>query len=479
MEGLIETKNEYIEHMQDIITIPISKKIYEIWCDCSKRKGSIKEFQKELIQIKKWNNNIIDEEYKRIVKSSKCKYLADLTTIKIKIYEYKDYFDNIKIKIPAPEDFVHKCYINVSIFSWKNAYLFNNKNIKDSEHQNNLNIIEENFKIIIKKTFRDFIPFNDIFQQIKDNLSENVKQVATNDDNHPNKNVQKDKSKQIPKKVVDESEEPEESEPEPDEESDKSEEESNKSEEEPDKSEEESNKSEEEPDKSDESEEEPDKSDESEEEPDKSDESEEEPDKSDESNKSEESEEESDNVEKTDDDVLKESKISIIDYEDSEEDTDDNGDDTEVENRNNIIDENFLRDNNNINLNNKEENGYKNEMYLSKTEDLFYKKEEKTQETKVANVTNVTNVTNITNVIQEDKEEDRYPLPISIKGELQENQAFANKEEKYNISYKKEEAHIDEPRQQNDKIEQDVKERDVKEIHIDNGTAKSKKLKFF
>jgi hypothetical protein len=476
MEGLIETKNEYIEHMQDIITIPISKKIYEIWCDCSKRKGSIKEFQKELIQIKKWNNNIIDEEYKRIVKSSKCKYLADLikiiiiTTIKIKIYEYKDYFDNIKIKIPAPEDFVHKCYINVSIFSWKNAYLFNNKNIKDSEHQNNLNIIEENFKIIIKKTFRDFIPFNDIFQQIKDNLSENVKQVATDDDNHPNKNVQKDKNKQIPKKVVDE---PEES----DEESDKSEEESDKSEEESDKSEEESDKSEEESDKS---EEEPDKSDESEEEPDKS---EEEPDKSNESDKSEESEEESDNAEKTDDedDVLKESKISIIDSEDSEEDTDDNNDDTEVENRNNIIDENFLRDNNNINLNNKEENGYKNEMYLSKTEDLFYKKEEKTQETKVANVTNVTNV------IQE--EEDRYLLPISIKGELQENQAFANKEEKYNISYKKEEAHIDEPRQQNDKIEQDVKEsdvkesdvkeRDVKEIHIDNGTAKSKKLKFF
>ena len=462
MEGLIETKNEYIEHMQDIITIPISKKIYEIWCDCSKRKGSIKEFQKELIQIKKWNNNIIDEEYKRIVKSSKCKYLADLikiiiiTTIKIKIYEYKDYFDNIKIKIPAPEDFVHKCYINVSIFSWKNAYLFNNKNIKDSEHQNNLNIIEENFKIIIKKTFRDFIPFNDIFQQIKDNLSENVKQVATDDDNHQNKNVQKDKSKQIPKKVVEEPEESEESEPEPEEESDKSDE------------------SEEEPDKSEESEEEPEESDKSEEESNKSDESEEEPDESE--------EEESDNVEKTDDedDVLKESKRSIIDSEDSEEDTDDNGDDTEVENRNNIIDENFLRDNNNINLNNKEENGYKNEMYLSKTEDLFYKKEEKTQETKV---------TNVTNVIQEDKEEDRYLLPISIKGELQENQAFANKEEKYNISYKKEEAHIDEPRQQNDKIEQnvkesdvkesDVKERDVKEIHIDNGTAKSKKLKFF
>ena len=52
MEGLIETKNEYIEHMQDIITIPISKKIYEIWCECSKRKGSIKEFQKELVLLR-------------------------------------------------------------------------------------------------------------------------------------------------------------------------------------------------------------------------------------------------------------------------------------------------------------------------------------------------------------------------------------------------------------------------------------------
>ena len=30
MDGLIDTRNEYIEHIQDVITIPISKKIYEI-----------------------------------------------------------------------------------------------------------------------------------------------------------------------------------------------------------------------------------------------------------------------------------------------------------------------------------------------------------------------------------------------------------------------------------------------------------------
>ena len=187
MEGLIDTRNEYIEHIQDIIAIPLSQRIYDIWCDCSKIKGSIKEFQKELIQIKKWNNNIIYEEYKKIIKKTKCKYLHDLikmiiiTTIKIKIYEYKDNFNNIKIKIPLAEDFIHKCYINISIFSWKNAYLFNNKNIKDSEYQNNLNIIEENIRIIIKKTFRDFIPFDDIFQQIQDNI-DNIREENTERD---------------------------------------------------------------------------------------------------------------------------------------------------------------------------------------------------------------------------------------------------------------------------------------------------------
>ena len=88
----------------------------------------------------------------------------------------------------APEDFIHKCYINISIFSWKNAYLFNNKNIKDSEYQNNLNIIEENFRLIIKKTFRDFIPFDDIFQQIQDNLDNNTQY---------NKNIKESREKLI------------------------------------------------------------------------------------------------------------------------------------------------------------------------------------------------------------------------------------------------------------------------------------------
>jgi hypothetical protein len=195
MEGLIDTRNEYIEHIQDILSIAISKRIYAIYTEMMDEKKGLKGFQNELYSIRKWNNNMVADEYKKIVKYTKCKYLSNLikiiiiTTIKIKIYEYRDQFDNIKIKIPNAEDFVHKCYINAAAFSWKNAYLYNRNNIKDAEYQNNLNIIEVNIREIIKKTFRDFVPFDEIFKQIEDNLTENVNQFKDTEEDTDDANI--------------------------------------------------------------------------------------------------------------------------------------------------------------------------------------------------------------------------------------------------------------------------------------------------
>lgn len=199
MEGLIDTRNEYMEHIQDLLCIPISKRLYSIYDECYNNKKGLKEFQNELLEIRKWNNNIVKEEYKLILKYTKCKYFENLikiiiiSTIKIKIYEYKDHFDNIKIKIPNPEDFVHKVYINCALFCWKNVYLFNKNNVRHAEYQNNLNIIEENIRRIVKKTFRDFIPFEEIFEQIETSLTENVSQFQLDDyDKNPRKNKNKD-----------------------------------------------------------------------------------------------------------------------------------------------------------------------------------------------------------------------------------------------------------------------------------------------
>jgi len=237
MEGLIDTRNEYIEHIQDILSIAISKRIYALYTETIEDKKGIKGFQNELYNIRKWNNNIVSDEYKKIVKYTKCKYLSNLikiiiiTTIKIKIYEYKEQFDSIKIKIPNPEDFVHKCYIHAASFSWKNAYLYNRNNIKDAEYQNNLNIIEENIRAIIKKTFRDFIPFDEIFKQIEDNLTDSVKQFKDNDDDQNIKTKDIKKYKKSDKNLEYEDEEDQEDEEDEDEEDEDEEDEEDEDEE--------------------------------------------------------------------------------------------------------------------------------------------------------------------------------------------------------------------------------------------------------
>uniref|UniRef100_A0A6C0LQE7 Uncharacterized protein n=1 Tax=viral metagenome TaxID=1070528 RepID=A0A6C0LQE7_9ZZZZ len=218
MEGLIDTRDEYIEHIQDILSVAISKRIYAIYTEMMGEKKGLKGFQNELYSIRKWNNNIVSDEYKKIVKYTKCKYLANLikiiiiTTIKIKIYEYREHFDNIKIKIPNAEDFVHRCYINAASFSWKNAYLYNRNNIKDAEYQNNLNIIEENIRAIVKKTFRDFIPFDEIFKQIEDNLTNNVHQYKDTDARSVDVEITKKSKKSKSDPATEESEDEEESE---------------------------------------------------------------------------------------------------------------------------------------------------------------------------------------------------------------------------------------------------------------------------
>jgi hypothetical protein len=229
MEGLIDTRDEYIEHIQDILSVAISKRIYAIYTEIMEEKKGLKGFQNELYSIRKWNNNIVSDEYKKIVKYTKCKYLANLikiiiiTTIKIKIYEYREQFDNIKIKIPNAEDFVHKCYINAASFSWKNAYLYNRNNIKDAEYQNNLNIIEENIRAIVKKTFRDFIPFDEIFKQIEDNLSDNVHQYKDTDAKSVDVEITKKKKKHPTDIKADEESEAEEDEAEDEEDDEESE----------------------------------------------------------------------------------------------------------------------------------------------------------------------------------------------------------------------------------------------------------------
>ena len=167
MQVLLDTKKEYIEHLIDVFSTPLAKKIYKIYNDVDM---NISQFQKELVNIKNWNNNRIKDEYNELVKKTKCKYLDKLIEkiliidIKLKIDLSKSRISKKDLDIIKPYDFIHKCLINISIYCWKNVYLFATKNLKPSEKQYHLNLIEKNIKRIIKNTIRDIIPFEKIFE---------------------------------------------------------------------------------------------------------------------------------------------------------------------------------------------------------------------------------------------------------------------------------------------------------------------------
>ena len=161
LQGLIDTKKESIEFLQDTFSAPISERIYEICLQCQKL--GLREFQKELCSISKWNNFTIEEETNKIIAKSGCDFLPKmlkiviLSSLKIKFYEYSRKVNTLKIKIPSSSDFLHKCLINVSEFAWKHSYLFAQKNMKAVEIQNNMNEIEHNVRNIIAKTVSEYL----------------------------------------------------------------------------------------------------------------------------------------------------------------------------------------------------------------------------------------------------------------------------------------------------------------------------------
>ena len=179
MQGLVDNKKEYTKYIQDSITIPIAEKIKSYYDFSYNNKTGLKGFQEELNKIKEWNNNYIESEYNDIIKKSKYNKLDKIykfviiTSIKIKIYEYKNSINNVNIKYPSIQDYIHKCYINSAIWAWKNPFLFFKNNLKHTEIQNNYNIIEKNIKKIIKNTLIECIPIDNIIEQIENNIVDN------------------------------------------------------------------------------------------------------------------------------------------------------------------------------------------------------------------------------------------------------------------------------------------------------------------
>ena len=194
VSNLHESRNEWCSRLVSIFTPLVTEGIksvfnesWKICVDNDEINKYLMTFQNLLSRIPKWNNNIIEEEKKRIIERSGCDYLEDLITcvhiIQLKILScirVGNKQKKIDISIPDVDTFIHKVYIQVARKVYSNVYLFE-KNISPLQSQMNNRELEKIIQECIMLAIRESIPTEAIIKAYMDEGIEHDEQVFIED----------------------------------------------------------------------------------------------------------------------------------------------------------------------------------------------------------------------------------------------------------------------------------------------------------
>lgn len=199
VSALHESKNEWGSRLVTLLTpliIDGYKSILDESVKLCKNNNEMDKylmtFQNLISRIPKWNQQIIENERKRICEKSGCNYLEDLVTcvhiIQLKILtamRVGQKQKKIDINVPKLDDFIHKIYINVARKVYKNVYLFE-LNIQPLQIQKNYRELEIIVQECILNTLRENIPVEAILkaymdETIEEDVIEEVKEEVTHE----------------------------------------------------------------------------------------------------------------------------------------------------------------------------------------------------------------------------------------------------------------------------------------------------------
>jgi hypothetical protein len=231
---LVEAKKEYTNELQKILTPRLYEGLKSIYEDILniineevkeknvQSSSIIKVFQKNLKEIPQWNQELIKKEYSRIEKLSKCDYLEDLleavfitnTKILTSVQVNDNNSKNIKINIPQPSHFIHKCYMECAKEVYKNPYIFDtSKSLTPKERHNNLREALILIDTSINNAIRDLLPIRDILKQgltkmlnkpVADNSNNNTSETSAIGDSDEEEEEDEEEIELEPKKDLDE-----------------------------------------------------------------------------------------------------------------------------------------------------------------------------------------------------------------------------------------------------------------------------------
>jgi len=190
ISNLNESRNEWCSRLVSIFTPLVIEGVRSIFneswklcLDNDEVNKYLMTFQNLLSRVPKWNNEIIEEERKRIVERSGCNYLEDLITcvhvIQLKVLtciRVGNKQKKIDISIPKLDSFIHKVYINAARKVYSNVYLFE-KNLTPLQVQKNNRELEVIVQECILAAIRDSIPTESIIRAYMDEAVEQEEEI--------------------------------------------------------------------------------------------------------------------------------------------------------------------------------------------------------------------------------------------------------------------------------------------------------------
>lgn len=183
---LVEGKKLYTDQLVNLLHRQIYKGLRSIWLDSKAQsenwsedpakpnKSALSMFQDKLEMIRKWSDEIITDEYSRIINETGIDYYDDLITAvivshvkvlsSIRLCKREN---PIELKVPNTKNFIHKCYIESARKFIENPFLMEDREDKVDYIQSQKNL-QESFKVIslcIVQTIQNILPTKEILHQ--------------------------------------------------------------------------------------------------------------------------------------------------------------------------------------------------------------------------------------------------------------------------------------------------------------------------
>ena len=175
---LVDAKTEYTKQLINVLKTNIYFIFLEIYEECKELckvnktpKKIFFEFQQKMRNIPSWNTEVINNYCDTIIKNSRCDWIDELITAVFVSHtriltsiNFSKSKGKIDLNIPKTNHFIHKCFIDIARYFWKNSYLFD-ENVNKFEYQKNRRESEILIETSINETIRRELPVKNILKK--------------------------------------------------------------------------------------------------------------------------------------------------------------------------------------------------------------------------------------------------------------------------------------------------------------------------